>query len=531
MQKTVLIADDDPAQRRVLDKHVERMGFGRVEAEDGDRTMAILDGPQGPDVALILLDMVMPGLDGMGVLQRLRQRPDSPPAIVLTAHGGIDAVVSAMRAGAADFVVKPTSPERLEVSIRNALKTKTLTSEIQRTKRQVAGRLDLSDIITHAPAMKRVLDLAERAAASSIPVLIEGESGVGKELIARAIQGAGSRRGKNFVAVNCGAIPDTLVESTLFGHEKGAFTGATDKRSGKFVEADGGTLFLDEVGELPLETQVKLLRALQEGEIDPVGAKRPVTVNTRLISATNRSLIHLVENNRFREDLYYRLSVFPITVPPLRNRREDIPLLAEHFVRKFAAEENKPVSTIAPDAMELIQLAAWPGNVRQLENTVFRGVVLCDGDVLTLDDLPHLPRNTNAPLRRLGDAMRMASAGAPSEPLATGAAAEAAAEAGMDQATVAPATSDTATREPGEARAVPPMPPIDKFAPAMPSNSLPMLGADGHMRRMEDLEADIIRAAIERYDGKMTEVARRLGIGRSTLYRRLRDLGLDTAAE
>jgi DNA-binding NtrC family response regulator len=402
MKPIILIADDDPAQRRVLQKQVERMGYASIEADDGDRVMAVLDGTEGPDIALVLLDLVMPGLDGMGVLERLHDRPEAPPVIVLTAHGGIDAVVSAMRAGAQDFVVKPASPERLDVSIRNVLKTKTLTTEIDRERRKSAGRLSLKDIITRAPSMKRVLDLAERAAGSTIPVLIEGESGVGKELIARAIQGASSRKGKNFVAVNCGAIPDNLVESTLFGHEKGAFTGATDKRIGKFVEADGGALFLDEVGELPLDTQVKLLRAIQEGEIDPVGAKRPINVNTRLISATNRSLMHLVESGRFREDLYYRLSVFPITVPPLRNRREDIPLLVDHFVRKFAAEENKSISAVAPDAMDIINAAAWPGNVRQLENTIFRGVVLCDSDVLTLDDLPHLPRTRNTPLRRLG---------------------------------------------------------------------------------------------------------------------------------
>jgi DNA-binding NtrC family response regulator len=543
MKPTILIADDDPAQRRVLQKQVERMGYASIEAEDGDRVMAVLDGTDGPDIALVLLDLVMPGLDGMGVLDRLHERPEAPPVIVLTAHGGIDAVVSAMRAGAQDFVVKPASPERMDVSIRNALKTRTLTTEIDRERRKATGRLSLKDIITRAPSMKRVLDLAERAASSTIPVLIEGESGVGKELIARAIQGASSRKGKNFVTVNCGAIPENLVESTLFGHEKGAFTGATDKRVGKFVEADGGALFLDEVGELPLDTQVKLLRAIQEGEIDPVGAKRPVTVNTRLISATNRSLMHLVESGRFREDLYYRLSVFPITVPPLRNRREDIPFLVEHFVRKFAAEENKPVSAVASDAMDIICAAAWPGNVRQLENTIFRGVVLCDSDVLTLDDLPHLPRTRNTPLRRLGDAMRMASEKGGSEALrlaedalgqSNGAAPSdavrlsaepAAAENIHDGASANPQAGPMSALGPEMAGGIPMAPP--RRDPSL----LPLHGPDGHMRSMDNLEADIIRSAIDRYDGKMTEVARRLGIGRSTLYRRLRDLGLDSAAE
>ena len=289
----------------------------------------------------IILDLVMPDLDGMAVLAKLRETDRQLPVIVQTAHGGIDTVVGAMRAGAVDFVVKPASAERLQVSIENALKLGALEGEIARMKRAASGTLTFRDIITRSPAMERVIRLGQRAAASQIPILIEGESGVGKELIARAIQGAGDRRSKPFVTVNCGAIPDNLVESILFGHEKGAFTGAADKHVGKFREAHGGTLFLDEVGELPADMQVKLLRALQDGEIDPVGARRPIRVDFRLISATNRSLIDLVKAGQFREDLYYRLNVFPIRVPPLRERREDIPELVRHFTARFAAEEGK----------------------------------------------------------------------------------------------------------------------------------------------------------------------------------------------
>ena len=230
----------------------------------------------------------MPDLDGLGVLARMRQAGLDTPVIVQTAHGGIDNVVSAMRAGAADFVVKPAGPERLEVSLRNALATKALAGELQRVKRSRDGTLSLSDVITRSPAMRPVLNAAEKSAASTIPVLIEGESGVGKELMARAIHGSGERRAKPFVAVNCGAMPENLVESILFGHEKGAFTGATEKHTGKFIEADGGTLFLDEVGELPPAAQVKLLRALQEGEVEPVGSRKTVKVDVRIISATNR---------------------------------------------------------------------------------------------------------------------------------------------------------------------------------------------------------------------------------------------------
>ena len=246
------------------------------------------------------------------------------------------------------------------------------------------------DIVTKVEGMARTIRLAERAAKSNIPVLIEGESGVGKELMARAIQGASDRRGKPFVTVNCGALPENLIELILFGHEKGAFTGASEKHIGKFAEANGGTLFLDEIGELPLDAQVKLLRALQEGEIDPVGARRPVKVDIRLVSATNQDLIELVKRGRFREDLFYRLNVFPITIPPLRARSADVPDLARRFLARFCAEEGKRVRGIANDAAALLSAYDWPGNVRQLENAMFRAVVLADGDELTVAEFPQI---------------------------------------------------------------------------------------------------------------------------------------------
>ena len=307
-----------------------------------------------------------------------------------TAHGSIDAAITAMRAGAADFVVKPTSPERLEVSINSALKIEALQGEIARIKKKAEGTLTFGDLIVRGQAMQRVISLGHRAASSNIPVLIEGESGVGKELIARAIQGESERKARPFITVNCGAIPENLVESILFGHERGSFTGAVDKRIGKFQEADGGTLFLDEIGELPLDAQVKLLRALQEGEIDPVGAKKPVKVDFRLISATNRDMIQLVKDGKFREDLYYRLNVFPIWVPPLRDRLEDVPELALHFLARFAAEEGRRVNGMSKDALELLTSYSWPGNVRQLENAMFRAVVLADGPQLTVAEFPQI---------------------------------------------------------------------------------------------------------------------------------------------
>lgn len=501
MAECILIVDDDPVQRRILEGAVTRFGFEPISAETGDAAIQALTGPRSEEIVLVILDLVMPDLDGMGTLERMRKDGIYRPVIVQTAHGGIDTVVSAVRAGAVDFFVKPVSPERLEISIRNALKVNALEGEIARIKRRIEGTLTFRDIITRSPAMQRVISLGERAASSNIPIIIEGESGVGKELIARAIQGSSGRAGKPFVAVNCGAIPENLVESTLFGHEKGAFTGATDRRIGKFVEADGGTLFLDEIGELPPGAQVKLLRALQEGEVDPVGARRPVKVDIRLISATNRSMIDLVRFGRFREDLYYRLNVFPILVPPLRERREDVPLLARHFLTRFSAEEGKKIETITPEALALLQRYSWPGNVRQLENVVFRAVVLADTPELDVDHFPQIvaqideidvSRPRPHPVRTFDPAPEPAQAAAD---------------------TAAPVA--TAPAEP--VYAPPPVP------------AVPLLSEDGDVRPLEEIEADLIRFALEHYRGRMSEVARKLGIGRSTLYRRMKELELDAA--
>ncbi len=356
MGERILVVDDDPIQRRLLEEAVRRFGHTAVVVESGVEALRVLTSPDGRTIALVILDLVMPDLDGMGVLLEMRKAEIAVPVIVQTSHGGIDTVVSAMRAGAFDFVVKPLSPERLQVSLINALKFASLEEEVVRSRRAATGTLTFDDLATASPAMDRVIRLGRRAAASQIPILIEGESGVGKELIARAIQGSSDRRAKPFVTVNCGAIAENLVESILFGHEKGAFTGAVDRHVGKFQEAHGGTLFLDEVGELPPEIQVKLLRAIQEGEIEPVGSRKPVKVDFRLISATNRSLLDLTKEGRFREDLYYRLNVFPVWVPPLRDRKEDIPELVRTFVARFTAEEGRRrLLGVAPEAMALLE--------------------------------------------------------------------------------------------------------------------------------------------------------------------------------
>lgn len=501
MAKRVLIVEDDPAQRRILEETVKRFGFETKAAASGEQALDILENPNHQDIALVILDLVMPGVDGMEVLNRLQPKPGVPPIIVQTAHGSIDAAINAMRAGATDFVIKPASPERLEVSINSALKIEALQGEIKRIKKKVEGTLTFSDLIARGDAMARVIDLGRRTAASNIPVLIEGESGVGKELIARAIQGESERAGRPFVTVNCGAIPENLVESILFGHEKGSFTGASDKRIGKFQEADGGTLFLDEVGELPLDAQVKLLRALQEGEIDPVGSKKPVKVNFRLISATNRDMIQLVKDGKFREDLYYRLNVFPIWVPPLKERLDDVPDLARHFVARFAAEEGKRISAIGEDAMRLLTSYSWPGNVRQLENAIFRAVVLADTSELTVSEFPQIAAHVEGFKATIPDA--------PTAVERTGSF-EGPAVLGAEKSV--PATIDIGRSEGGSALGI------------------PALSADGDVRPLEDIEADMIRLALGRYRGHMTEVAKKLKIGRSTLYRKMQEYGLEARA-
>jgi DNA-binding NtrC family response regulator len=484
MAASILIADDDPVQRRLVENMVQKCGYETTVVESGDAAIALLTAPGGPAFDAIVLDLVMPGLDGMGVLAEMREAGISIPVVVQTAHGGIDNVVSAMRAGAHDFVVKPVGIERLQVSLRNALNTSALKGELQRIKHSREGRLTFADIITRSEAMSGIMRTAQKAAASSIPVLIEGESGVGKELFARAIHGSGERKSKPFVAVNCGAIPDNLVESILFGHEKGAFTGATERHTGKFVEASGGTLFLDEISELPLSAQVKLLRALQEGAVEAIGGRKPVKVDVRIISATNRRLLDRVKSGHFREDLFYRLHVLPLTIPPLRMRREDIPHLLRHFLARFSAEENRHITGISGEAVAYLSQLEWPGNIRQLENMVYRAVAMSEGSDLGLSDFP-----------------QAANVASPSM-----------AEAAGEPLLLEPALHSSRPMISGNEIPIAPM--------AAPG-SLSMLTNEGEVRPLEELESEIIRFAIAHYRGQMSEVARRLKIGRSTLYRKI----------
>jgi len=480
MPDQVLIVDDDPTQRRLLEATVSKLGFSPLTADCGDNALKVTEGNLAK-LRAIVLDLVMPGMDGMEVMRRLHRRGLRVPIIVQTASGGIETAVAAMRAGAFDFVVKPVSPDRLSEALNGALKVEALQHKNSLKPSKV---IKIDDLVTRSTPMEKTLSLARKAAASDIPVLIEGESGVGKELIARAICQASRRGRRPFITVNCGAIPDYLVESILFGHEKGAFTGATERHIGKFVEADGGTLFLDEIADLPANIQVKLLRAVQEGEVEPIGSRSPVKVDIRLISATNQNLLEKVRQGSFREDLYYRLNVFPVYVPPLRDRKQDIPIIVQEFISRFAETmPGSPITEITPEALDLLVAYDWPGNVRELENAIFRAIVLCDRGVLTVSEFPQIRAQVEAILTGGGPQ--------PASP--------------MPEKSFASAIHHVDPAEAGYVSAI---------------------GDDGHVRTLLDVEKEMILLAVNRYDSQMSEVARRLGIGRSTLYRKLKELGI-----
>jgi DNA-binding NtrC family response regulator len=492
MGATILIVDDDPLQRRHIEDLVQQFGYEAIAATGGAAALRLLSTADAPRVDAMILDLVMPDLDGLGLLARLRESGSTIPVIVQTANGSLENAISAMRTGAVDFVVNPVGAERLEVSLRNALATGALEGELARLKRSRSGTVSFKDIVTRSPKLEAVLRTAMKAAASAIPVLLEGESGVGKELIARAIHGSGERRSKPFVVVHCGAIPCHLVDSMLFGHGE-AGTGTGGREVGKFLEASGGTLFLNEVGELPRAAQIKLGRAIEDREVDSLCGRKPVKVNVRLVSASTRNLSTAVTKGRLREELFSRLNVLSIAVPPLRERPEDIPELVRHFLARCNAQERKRVRMVTADAMAVLCSYAWPGNVRQLEHAIFRAVIMTEGDHLGLSDFPQIAA-LSASLPAFGLTM---SDGAP---------------AGL---------------------AAPVIPGLDP-APCVlaqelgpPGPAVELLDDAGEMRSLTAIEADLIRFAVGHYRGHMSQVARRLQIGRSTLYRRLKELGLE----
>jgi DNA-binding NtrC family response regulator len=389
MNPRILLVDDDDNLRWVLQTQLEQMGYAVTTAADGAGALAAID--REPP-SLVLTDLKMPGMSGMELLERIRREYPEIPVLIVTAFGTIQSAVQAIRSGAYDYLTKPIDYDELGISVGRVLEHFRLVQEVQALRASLDRKYGFENIIGHSKALLSVLDMAARAAQSNSTILIHAETGAGKELLARAIHFNSRRRDKPFVTINCGAIPRELLESELFGHVKGAFTGAMAHKVGKIELADRGTLFLDEIGEMPANLQVKLLRLIQQGELEKVGAATPVKVDVRFVAATHRNLSAMIEDGAFREDLYYRLAVIPLELPPLRDRSEDIPELVQHFFLKAKEEQGRPELVLPAGLLPRFQDYRWPGNVRELENVIERIVVLSRGDEITLADLPDFLR-------------------------------------------------------------------------------------------------------------------------------------------
>jgi len=391
-KQSVLIVEDEELMRAILRRLLEDAGYTVFTADSAEAGLEIL--PQN-DISVTITDIKMGGMDGLRLLDQIKAIDEEALVVIMTAYSSVDTAVAALRKGAYDYVTKPFVNEDLLQTIKNAILRRALFHENRALRRELNKQYSFSDIIGKSDSLKRVFSIVEKVAGTNSNVLIQGESGTGKELIAKAIHFNGNRSSKPFLAVNCGALPENLLESELFGHSRGSFTGATSDKKGLFRSADGGTVFLDEVGEMPPILQVKLLRALQEHEVTPVGTSMPVKFDARIIAATNRNLEAEVTENRFREDLFYRLNVIEIEIPPLRDRREDIPLLVRHFAAKSARNQNSTEKLVVPEAMSVLVGYDWPGNVRELENAIERAFVL-SGDEIDVDSLPQKLRSSAA---------------------------------------------------------------------------------------------------------------------------------------
>ena len=386
MKSRILVVDDEAEIRRSVRMILEYEGYEVLEASSGPDGVTIAER-ESPD--LVFLDIKMPGMDGLDALQRIKALNEALPVVIISGHATVSTAVEATKAGAFDFIEKPLTTERVLVTIRNALDRTRLADENRSLKRAVEVR---HQMVGESPALRHVWDAIKRASPTNATVLLLGESGAGKELVARSIHRNSLRSRERFVQVNCAAIPEELIESELFGHEKGSFTGATEKQIGKFEQADRGTIFLDEVGDMSPKTQAKVLRVLQEGEVERLGSARTIKVDVRVIAATNKDLEAEIEKGTFREDLYFRLSVIPIRVPPLRDRREDVPALVRHFADLFSRDNNRRPQRFTPAALEYMQRARWKGNVRELKNTVERLIIMTPGEVVDVDDLRDIVR-------------------------------------------------------------------------------------------------------------------------------------------
>ncbi len=450
-KKNILVVDDDKNIRKLINTHLVKTRLYEVtEASNGEACLKKMDIFR-PD--MILLDLQMPGIDGMETLKEIRKREPHMPVVIMTAHGTIEKAVDSMRKGSYDFLTKPFEAERLKVTVKNALDASALENEVQSLRSELNNKYQFASIIGQSGVMQEVFRSVEKVVNSNVTVLLQGESGTGKELIARAIRNHSEMRKKGpFVAVNCTALPESLLESELFGHEKGAFTGAATRRIGKFESANGGTIFLDELAEMSPSIQAKLLRVLQEREFERLGGNEMVKVDIRLISATNKNLEEEVRKGNFREDLFYRVSVFPIRLPSLRERKDDIPLLAAHFLERYCKRENKAITGIQSGALKVLMAYHWPGNVRELENAIERAVVITSAREITLQDIPpHI--------------------------------------AAMGQEDM-----------------------------IQPESSLP--------RWIEKLEEDVMRRTLLECEGNISQAAKKLGIGRATIYRKAKKYNL-----
>jgi DNA-binding NtrC family response regulator len=473
--KRVLIADDELNMRRVLEAILRREGYDVVTAANGLDALAAMNR----DVHTVITDLKMPGLDGMGLLKKLSADYSDVPVVMITAHGSVENAVEAVKLGAFDYLEKPFEQEQIRQVVAKALSTFALSRRDARTDEPSArGRFRL---IGESPAIKQIYGVVEKVANTPSTVLITGESGTGKELIARALHENSSRHGGPFIKINCAAIPKTLMESELFGYEKGAFTGAVGAKPGRFELAHGGTLFLDEIGEIPIEMQVKLLRVLQESEFERVGGIKTIKVDVRLVTATNRDLLQEIGAGTFREDLFYRLNVVPIHIPPLRDRKEDISLLVEHFITKFNERLRKQIESIDEDAVSRLVAHPWPGNIRELENLMERTVLFCEGPQIHVSDLP-------PEISHLAPVVLSHPAPAPH---------------------VLPAVADEAPR-------------VTPAAEALAASSL----KEAVRVQTERVERELIQRALDETGGNVTQAARKLKISRKSLQTKMKEFGL-----
>ena len=379
MTAEILIVDDDTSHRRMLEAVLNGEGYAVTHASDG---MAAVEAVSEKFYDLILMDIRMSRMDGIEALHRIKEISPGIPVIIMTAYAAVDTAVGALKSGAFDYLTKPLDIDELKILVEKAMRFRRLEQENRFLRERLGTRFDFANIVGESPPMKRLFETISLVAPSDATVLISGESGTGKELIANAIHQNSGRKDKPFIKVNCAALPETLLESELFGHEKGAFTGAAQKKQGRFQLAHTGSIFLDEIAETATSTQVKLLRVLQEQEFEPLGGTRSVKVDIRVIAATNRDMALEIRDGRFREDLFYRLNVVAVTLPPLRDRREDILPLAEHFLRQYAEKNRRLIKRFTPRSVDLLMRHPWPGNVRELENAVERAVILCRGDAI-----------------------------------------------------------------------------------------------------------------------------------------------------